>query len=230
MSISLKLSGEGKEKCDCVCYINWYKYFKINKSLNKCCLFGWGTQAVLETEVPQVNTFGFISHNFKGSTATQDLWLPLGPRLKSSSPGCQWVVTCLNVSTSLIVTHLPCGFLLCGRLQWAVAVAVLRWVKDFQIRGRAACNHAWLSGLQSLWSLDETAKVLNYLSAPYTKLFEVTFIILSPVYNWRLRSPVTDTSCVIILPMLIKFQKAFSWCCSSRLYDSVCLFCLMSKL
>lgn len=46
---------------------------------------------MLETEVPQVNTFTFISHNFKGPTAVQDkgLWLPLGPRLKSSSPGCQ---------------------------------------------------------------------------------------------------------------------------------------------
>lgn len=31
MPISLKLSEEGKEKCDSVCYINWPKYFKINK-------------------------------------------------------------------------------------------------------------------------------------------------------------------------------------------------------
>lgn len=46
---------------------------------------------MLGTDVPQVNVFGFISHNFKGSTAVQDkdLWLPLGPRLESSSPGCQ---------------------------------------------------------------------------------------------------------------------------------------------
>lgn len=44
---------------------------------------------MLETEVPQVDMFGFISHNFKGPTAVQDkdLWFPLTPRLESSSPG-----------------------------------------------------------------------------------------------------------------------------------------------
>lgn len=46
-------------------------------------------QAVLETELPQVNMFGFVSHNFKRPPSVQnkDLWLLLGPRLEGSSPG-----------------------------------------------------------------------------------------------------------------------------------------------
>lgn len=154
---------------------------------------------------------GVIYHNFKGPAAVQlkELWMPLGPRLESSSPGCQWVVTCLINSVSLIVTHLPCRFLLCKQMQWALSPLV---TETFPDRGRAACNHTSLSGLQSLWILHEASKVLNN----YRPLRQSSLKLLS--LFCLLRSPVTDAmSCVIILPMLMKFQKAFSWCHSSRL-------------
>lgn len=79
----------------------------------QCCPFGQGTQAVLETEFPQVNMFGFVSHNFKRpmSVLDKDLWMLLGPRIEGSSPVCLLFV--LVGRTSLIVAHLPCGFLVC---------------------------------------------------------------------------------------------------------------------
>lgn len=116
-------------------------------------------QAVLETELPQVNMFGFVSHNFKRPPSVQnkDLWLLLGPRLEGSSPVCQWAGICLVERTSLIVARLACGFLVCWQMQWAVVnmvlwaavVTVLWWLRNFQIMHSTTHNHLWLSGLQS---------------------------------------------------------------------------------
>jgi len=102
--------------------------------------------------------------------------------------------------------------------------------EGFSHQSRAPCNHTWLSGLQLLWSLNETCKVLNY----YQPLRQSSLKLLSVfclLFVWPLRSPAIDTtSCVIILAMVIKFQTAFSWCCLSRLYDSAHLYCLVNKL